>query len=307
MTEEIISPLYDFAFAQIFGNQKNIDNTRAFLKAVLDIPEDDYDKLTVESPILQRIFRRDKMGVVDLKLSTKSGKIIHIELQVNKRANLKSRIMYYAARLLGDQMQWGDDYSELHEVISIVICDHVLLKKEESYINMYELRNERNHSFTNLLKIVILELPKLPETEDSSVWPWLRFFTCKRKEEFEMLARKHPELEKPIWCARKMSLRERWRDYQFHKQLWKMDERALQEQIRIDAREEGLAEGHAEGHAEGLAEGLAEGHTAGHAEGHAEGIAQTNLEIARKMKIAGRPWSEITEFTGFSSNTIETL
>ena len=49
-----------------------------------------------------------------------------------------------------------------------------------------------------------------------------------------MLAREYPELEKPIFCAKKMSLREKWRDIQFHKHLWKMDERARQQQILID-------------------------------------------------------------------------
>jgi len=41
----------------------------------------------------------------------------------------------------------------------------------------------------------------------------------------------------------------------------------------------------------------------GRAVGHAEGI----LEIARKMKHAGRPLSEIAEFTGLSTETIQSL
>ena len=250
MTEKIISPLYDFVFAQVFGNQRNIDNTKAFLKTLIDIPEDDYERLTVVNPVLGRFSRRDKSGIVDLKLSTKSGKIIHIELQVNKEANLRSRILYYAARLLGDQLKWGEDYNELRQVISIVICDHALLEEEESYINVYKLRNEKIRSFTELLQVVILELPKLPEAADSGVWPWLQFFKCKRKEEFDMLAQKYPELEKPIWCAKKLSLGERWREYWFHQHIRAMDERARQQQLRIE-REEMLEEAWDEGLAKG--------------------------------------------------------
>jgi len=242
MKEIIISPLYDFAFAQIFGNQKNIDITRAFLKTLLDIPGADYDRLTVENSILRRFFQRDKMGIVDLKLSTKSGRIIHIELQVDKTAHLRNRILYYAARLIGDQLKWGDKYKKLHQVISIVICNHVLLDEEKSYINQYELRNKENRSFTDLLKVVILELPKLPETADSGVWPWLRFFTCKREEEFEMLAQQYPELEKPIFCVKKMSLWEKWRDLQFHKNLWKEDARMRELYVREEGREEAREE-----------------------------------------------------------------
>jgi len=241
MKEKMISPLYDYVFSEIFGNQKNIDITRNFLKTLIDIPEDEYDRLTVVSPKLRRVFKTEKSGVVDLKLNTKSGKIIHIELQVEKRTNMRNRILYYASRLIGDQLKLGDDYNKLHQVISIVICDHNLLEEEDSYINIYELRNEEKRSFTKLLRVIILELPKLPETVDRTVWPWLKFFKCTEKEEFEMLALKFPELKKPVSCAKKMSLWEEWKDIRFHRNLQKVDERNLHEQIKIDGRAEGMA------------------------------------------------------------------
>jgi len=297
-----VSPLYDFAFAQIFGNQRNIGNTRAFLKTLLDIPEDDYGQLTVENSILRRFFRQEKMGIVDLRLSTKSGRIIHIELQVDKKAYLKNRILYYAARLIGDQLRWGDNYGKLHQVISIVICNHVLLDEEQDYINQYELRNDKNRSFTNLLKVVILELPKLPEAADSSLWPWLRFFKCESKEEYEMLAEQYPELEKPIFCVRRMSLLEKWREIRFHKNLWKEDERMRELYLKTEAREEALVEGRTEGLAEGRAEGLAEGR----AEGLAEGLAE-KIEIARRMKNKGLSLAEIIDITGLTAETVEGL
>ena len=257
--QEIMSPLYDFVFAEIFGNQRNIDNTIGFLKTLLDIPQDDYDRLTVVSPILRRLFHKHKMGIVDLKLTTKSGKIIHIELQVDKTANMRDRVLYYICRLIGDQLNWGDDYNELHQVISIVICDHNMLEEEDYYINQYELKNERNNSFTKKLKLVILELPKLPKTEDSAVWRWLKFLTCDKKEDFEMLGKKYPDMEKPIFCAKKLSLYEKWRDIRFHKNLWKVDERMRREQYLIDGRTEGREQGLIEGREEGRQEGIEKG------------------------------------------------
>ena len=144
--ETFISPLEDFAFKQIFGEQQNIDNTRAFLKTLLDIPEDEYDRLTVVSPNLGKIFRRGKTGIVDIKLTTKSGKIIHIELQVEKRTNSRDRILYYSARNIGGQLNWGDDYNKLHQVISVVICNHSLLEEENYYFNEYKLRNDKGRA-----------------------------------------------------------------------------------------------------------------------------------------------------------------
>ena len=282
MNDYIVSPLSDFVFARIFGEQRNIDNTKAFLKTLLDIPWDDYDELTVVSPILGKFFKQDKTSIVDLKLSTKSGKTIHIDLQVEKRVNLRSRILYYAAKLIESQLKLGDDYDKLHQVISIVICDHNLLEEEASYINEYELRNKKNHLFTKLLKIVILELPKLPEKEDSGVWRWLRFLRCRKKEEYEMLKLKYPELEKPIFCAKEMSFLERWRDIRFHKRLWKTDERMLFLQAQID------------GKAEGKAEGLAES-------------KRKTLEIARNLLAEGLTPEFVQKTTGLDLEEIEKL
>jgi len=240
---EFVSPLEDHAFKQIFGEQQNIGNTRAFLKTLLDIPAEEYDALTVVSPNLLSIFKKGKKGIVDIRLTTKSGKIIHIELQVEKRKNTRSRVTYYATKNLSDQLKWGDNYNKLNQVISIVICNHNLLEEEDGYLNDYEIKNSKNHSFTKLIKLIILELPKLPEMEDRELWPWLKFLKCKNMEEFEMLAKKYPELKKPTQCIRKMSWLDKWRDIQFHRNLAKVDEFNLREQIKEDARAEGLAEG----------------------------------------------------------------
>ena len=49
--EIFISPLEDFAFKQIFGEQQNIDITMAFLKTLLDIP-----KTSLSSSLQLRVF-----------------------------------------------------------------------------------------------------------------------------------------------------------------------------------------------------------------------------------------------------------
>ena len=113
-----------------------------------------------------------------------------------------------------------------------------------------------------------------------------------------MLAKKHPELKKAVSCVKKISFGERWRYSLLYYQVQRMDERIRKKQIKID-----LAEGRAKGREEGHAEGLAEGRE----EGLAEGLAEKQLEIARKMKNAGRPVSEISEFTGLTPEAVEKL
>ena len=54
--------------------------------------------------------------------------------------------------------------------------------------------------------MIILELPKVPETEDSPVWPWLQFLKSKSMEDYKMLVKKHPELKEATICAQKVTL-----------------------------------------------------------------------------------------------------
>jgi predicted transposase/invertase (TIGR01784 family) len=270
MQQQIYSPLGDDIFTELFGDQRNIGITTALLKSILDIPKDEYKKLKVVNPILKRLFRWGKGGAVDLKLTTKSGRIIHIELQVRKRSDTRNRVVFYPARLLGEQLMQGESYHKLRQVITIVICGHVLVPESPYYINEYELRNRETKPFTDLLKLVILELPKVPAEKDHPVWPWLQLFKCKEAEEYEMLAKKHPEVREAVTKLIKASFRERWLATKMYILTQKADELGLQEQLRIEGREEGLAEGKAEGQA-----------------AEREKAYQEKLEGARKQKALG--------------------
>jgi predicted transposase/invertase (TIGR01784 family) len=250
--------------------------TRDFLKTFLDIPGEEFGKLTVINPALGKLSKRGKMGVVDIKLTTKSGKIVHIELQVEKTTNIRNRILYYGSRNVSDQLNWGEDYNKLHQVISIVICDHKLLDDEISYINDYELRNEQGRSFTKMLKVIIIELPKLPKTADGAIWPWLKFFKCEKKEEFKMLAKEHPEVKKAVIVAKKITFRERWRHTLLDWQIRRMDEREFKRHWREEGREEGRTEGQ----------------------------AQEKLKVARNLLAKGSTLDFVQEITGLSKEEI---
>ena len=94
-----------------------------------------------------------------------------------------------------------------------------------------------------------------------------------------MLRTEYPELEKPVFCAEKMSWLEKRRNIQFHKNLMKIDRRQILLQERIEGRAEGLAEGRTEG----------------------------IVEVARKMKEAGDSIEKIHTITGLSVDEVEKL
>ncbi|MDR3337658.1 MAG: Rpn family recombination-promoting nuclease/putative transposase [Treponema sp.] len=63
--------------------------------------------------------------------------------------------------------------------------------------------------FTDLIKIVTVELPKVPkEANGSEEWPWLQFFKCKTMEEMMELAQRFPRLGKAVELMKEIHLSE---------------------------------------------------------------------------------------------------
>ncbi|GHT95847.1 hypothetical protein FACS1894141_5200 [Spirochaetia bacterium] len=291
MHKELLSPLYDYVVKIIFGDQKNIANTAGLLKAIPVLPEEEFDRLTIVDPFLKRLWKKDKQGVLDIRVNTHSGKVVNIEVQVRYFPSLRSRIVYYLSKLLTEQMKTGYDYEKIQQTVSVVICDHVLLSEETAYLNTYELRNVKSgNCFTDLIKVIILELPKVPEADDgTAVWPWMQFFKCRTVKEVDMLAARHPEVSGPVVEIKRLSWSERRRMIADAREKLRRDNAA----IMAYAKEQGLEEGRTEGRVEGLAEGKAEG--------IAEGIAKT----AQRMKEDGVPMEQISKYTGLGPEEIE--
>jgi predicted transposase/invertase (TIGR01784 family) len=270
---EILSPLQDYVFSLVFGDQRHIDILAAFLKAVLDLPEEEYESLTIVNPAFKRIFKTDKAGIVDVRVNTRSGRVIHVELQVKKTLSLPKRLVYYAAKLLTEQIKRGQDWDKLHQVISIVICNHKMLLEEPSYINSYELVNPRTkRSFTDLIRFIILELPKLPEREDGTLWPWLRLFTCTTRRHYEELAQSYPEVTMAVRLLKELSLVGRIRMLADDLEIRRRDIKAAADYELYEAREAGLQ----------------------------EGTRRKQVEIARAMKEQGFADGQIVSVTGLS-------
>lgn len=241
MQRTFLSPLNDYVVKSIFGDQRNIENTEAFLKTVLDIPPEEFGKLTIVDPFLKRIWRKDKLGILDIRLTTTTGRVINVEVQVNRYKFFIQRIIYYLAKLLIEQMKSGFNYEKINQTICVVIVDHILCPEEEHYLNFYDLRNPlTGRPFTDLVKVVIVELPKVPKTDDGQpIWPWLKFFKCQTKEELTMLTQTHPEVKPAVNEYAKISWSDRRRMIADFKEKQRRDKHAMLEFAKDEGREEG--------------------------------------------------------------------
>jgi hypothetical protein len=318
MDNQLLSPLADDVFKGIFADRRNIGNLAAFLRPIVRLPDEEFSRLSLVDPFLKRLFKKDKQGVLDVKVLTTSGKVINVEVQVGHFTAIRNRILYYLAKLIWEQLRSGDHYDRIQQVIILLICDQLIpgepglsgltvpdsaagtSRGRGGYLNSFVLREEGGGEiFTHLIKIITLELPKVPrEKVEDEVWPWARFFTCKGEEEYNMLGKEYPEVGKVVGELKKLSWGERRRLIAEQEEIWRKDRASMAN----DARNEGLEAGRKIGLKVGQEAGLKEGIIIGTERAHRE-----KVEAARRLKAKGVPTDLIAGGLDLPLETVESL
>jgi predicted transposase/invertase (TIGR01784 family) len=236
----------DFVFKSIFGAKKNIDVLTAFLQSALDIPADEYEKLTIADPLLKKENSpNEKWGIMDLRADLKNGKKIHIEIQLSREPEMRERCVYYQSKMITEQLSEGQNYGKLKRVISIIITDYDFIQESENYRHQFRFRSgNEDVEFTDMMEINVLELPKLPvEAEKSNLWYWMKLIRSDNDgEELNMIAKHDPSLKKAVGILKKLSADERARMIAEKEE----DNRRLRDAALREADTRGRAEGREE-------------------------------------------------------------
>jgi predicted transposase/invertase (TIGR01784 family) len=250
MEQNPLSPRYDVVFKNIFG-EKNIAILADFLMAVLDLPADEYQNIRINDPHLLRRHKNDKLGILDLRIVTKNGKSVAVELQVAPQPSIWKRMEYYNARLLTDQADSGDDYDKINRAISILISYPILIKEnKEFHYNFVKHDIRTNITYPDSSEIHMLEVQKAKDAEESPLVNWLRFFAAVTEEEFSMVAQTRPAIAEAWGVVQYLSGDEEARRLAEYEEMARRDE--------VDRRKGAYQEGLQEGRQEGLQKGLFE-------------------------------------------------
>lgn len=285
MEKPMLSPKSDYIFKLLFANNRNINALGNFLQAVLDLPSEDYDRLVVVDPHLSPDADGDKTGILDVKVHTKTGKIIDIEIQLLPFSEMRERVVFYTSKMVTGQIGRGQDYDTIKRVVSIVITDYVFIPENRDYHNEYRLRNRKGDSeFTDVIEVDILELPKLPdEKQDSDLWRWMKFLKAERKEDLEMLAQENQYIKQVSGSLMELSQDEAVR---------------LLEEAREKERRDNASR---------MKGAFREGKLEGLQEGEKKGKLENRKEIAKQMLRDKMPVETISKYTGFQISDIEAL
>ena len=202
----------DFIFKLIFGDQRNADILADFLKSVLDIPDSEYERITIIDPHVKKETEKDKYSVLDVKLHTKSKNIIHIEIQLWPLPELKERSIYQQSKMITEQMASGENWKTIKRVISIIITDYDIIKEDSDYHHQFRYRTKNGVEFSDLKEINTLELSKLPQgKEDADLWYWMKFIKSDDMEVLDMIAERKPQMKRAVGFLKELSADERTR------------------------------------------------------------------------------------------------
>lgn len=270
----------DVMFKRIFGDERNTEHLVSLLRAVLDLPPEDYAEVRVINPFLAREHPDDKLGILDIKVKTPTGKIIDIEIQLCEHEAMRERVVFYLAKMVTDQIGASCDYWNIKRSICIFIMDFELVPENGLFHNQYVLRDRAGAQFTDLMEVVTLELPKLPEDADgTALWDWMKFIGTRDREVLEMLATKNLEVRRAADMLADLNSDERARMEAESREKLRRDIA----HYKLDAERKGMAKG--------MAKGLAEG----------------RLSIARNLLKLGRPVDEVAAATLLSKEEVQSL
>ena len=240
---KMLPPKNDLVFRLLFGSEESKNILSGILKAILDMPDDEFEILSITDPHLLPEYDGDKLGILDIKIKTKSGHYLNVEMQVDLVKGLGFRIEFYNAKMLVEQMKSANLYSTMKRNISILIINEIMFPESNSYHHCFERYDIKNKvKFPGTTEIHTLELPKLPKDSDkTALWEWMYFLSAEKEDEFEMIAEKNSVINEAVIKLEVLSKDEKARLLYESLEKKRRDEAAREEYVRECGETRGIA------------------------------------------------------------------
>jgi len=287
---KFIDPRIDFAFRKIFGSEDTKDILIGFLESLLRLDGDRrIAELVLLDPFLVPKIKELSYSILDVQCRDHRGISYIVEMQIQKTSAFLKRIQYNAANAYVHQIEKGEDYPKLNQVIAITITDFILFDGVHHPVSRHESR-ETVTGISCLQEIVyyFIELPKFTRSLDELLDPldqWIYFIRFAGS--LEAIPEKIQS--EPVRHAFQKALVANMTREEYD--LYDKAGIAItdaQGAIQV-ARDEGLMAGHRSGRAEGLKEGRAEGRAEGRKEGE---LALLRRILQRKFGAELPDWVE---------------
>lgn len=174
----------DFVFKKLFGSVEHKPLLIALLNGLLELDEaHQVVEVALLQPEQRPLVQELKNSVVDVKCTDARGTHYVVEMQVLNVEGFDRRVMYNVAKAYVSQLDVGQKYPDLNDVIGVTVCDFELWPRgrapEVPLLSRWRMQEQHVGALgMGQLQFVFLELPKY----DSSCPPrtvvekWAYFF-----------------------------------------------------------------------------------------------------------------------------------
>jgi len=258
----------DVAFKSVFGRETNRHLTADLLNAVLSPPVGkQVREVTLHNPFTPADYASEKVAVYDVRASDQAGRRYNVEMQRNAPWSFDKRVVYYLAKLHGEQMQSGDYYETLCPSHAIsILGDRVI--DDAHFHHRFRLHDdERGVLFSKDVEVHVIELVKfdLPvEQVKTPLERWAYFLRHSAELDPEALPREldTPFIKQALEVLVMLSQDERERSLYLDRFKAQCDE-ASRQYFAQNAREIGVKEGIEQGIEQGIEKGIEKGEVIG--------------------------------------------
>jgi len=154
-----ISPLTDFGFKKLFGEENSKEVLKSFLFHILNLESAIVDISFLTKKQLPAA-EDERLGIYDFYCIDEKGNRFIVEMQRASQMYFKDRSVYYSTFPIAQQAQRGDWDYQLNAVYCIGILNSNLVE-DERYIRTCKICDiETSEMFYDKLTFVYIELPK---------------------------------------------------------------------------------------------------------------------------------------------------
>jgi predicted transposase/invertase (TIGR01784 family) len=161
-----VDPKNDVAFKKIFGDENRKEILISFLNAVLDLKgTHEIADIEILNPYQSPRIDMLKYTVLDIRAIDKRGVTFIVEMQVEEIEGYKKRFQYYAAKAYSGQIERGEEYPKLNQVIFIGILNFIAFESKGYQSRHLILNLETKDQDLSDIEFNFIELPKFKKRE----------------------------------------------------------------------------------------------------------------------------------------------
>ena len=307
MLAKFLDPKNDVAFKRIFGTEKHKNILIHFLNDMLGFSgEEKIQQISFLKSAQDPDIASKKQSIVDVLCTDQKGCQYIVEMQVARTKGFEKRAQYYAAKAYVSQMNSGEAYHKLKEIIFLAITDFVMFPDKKEYKSDHIILDKNSHSQD--LKdfyFCFLELPKFNKSIDdlqTMVEKWAYFFkhaAHTNEADVEKITGSDEVIRQAYEVLNQFS----WSEIELNTYEQEKKRELDAKAILLYQRMEGLAEGMEKGEAKGMEKGLAEGMEKGLAKGEKNAF----FTLAKRMLDQGLEIETIIQLTNLSEQEIHSI